>query len=55
MTQKKMALYNTSDIYFAAYLCSVDLEMVNTEEKSGNDGNRKLVFVFRVPNWTLVA
>jgi hypothetical protein len=49
MSPKKMTLYRTSDIYFAAYLCSIDLEMVTTEEESGNDGNRKLVFVFRTP------
>jgi hypothetical protein len=47
---KKMALYRTSDIYFASYLCSIDLEMVTTESESGNDGNRKLVFVFKVPD-----
>ena len=49
-SQKRRVLYRTSDIYFAAYLCSIELEMVTTEEESGNDGNRKLVFVFRVPN-----
>jgi len=49
MSSKKMTLYRTSDIYFASYLCSIDLEMVTTEEESGNDGNRKLVFVFRIP------
>lgn len=49
MTSKKMTLYKTSDIYFAAYLCSIELDMVTTETESGNDGNRKLVFVFKVP------
>lgn len=47
---KKLVLYRTSDIYFASYLCSIDLEMVTTEAESGNDGNRKLVFVFRIPD-----
>jgi len=46
---KKQTLYRTSDIYFAAYLCSIELELVTTEEETGNDGNRKLVFVFKVP------
>jgi hypothetical protein len=49
MPDKRMTLYRTSDIYFAAFLCSVELEMTTTEEETGNDGNRKLVFVFRVP------
>jgi hypothetical protein len=45
----KEILYRTSDIYFASYLCSIDLSMTTTETEKGNDGNRKLVFVFRVP------
>lgn len=49
MTEKKKTLYRTSDIYFAAYLCSIEIEMVNTEEEQGADGGRKLVFVFKVP------
>jgi len=49
MSSKKIALYRTSDIYFASYLLSMDLEMVTTEEESGGDGNRKLIFVFRIP------
>lgn len=40
------SLYRTSDIYFSAYLCSIDLELVTTEEQKGDDGKRKLVFVF---------
>ena len=50
MSPNRMSLYRTSDIYFAAYLCSIEFEMVTTEEETGNDGNRKLVFVFRIPN-----
>lgn len=46
---KKMGLYRTSDIYWAAYLCSVDIELVTTEMEKGKDGGKKLVFVFRVP------
>jgi hypothetical protein len=46
---KKVISYRTSDIYFASYLCSIDLPMVKTESEEGNDGNRKLVFIFKVP------
>jgi hypothetical protein len=46
---KKMIHYKTSDIYFASYLCALDLDLVNTEEQKGSDNNRKLVFVFKVP------
>jgi hypothetical protein len=48
MPEPKSTLYRTSDIYFAAYLSSVDFDLVTTEEESGGDGRRKLVFVFRV-------
>jgi hypothetical protein len=50
MPSKKMTLYRTSDIYFAAYLCSIDLEMVTTEAEAGGDGHRKLIFVFKIPD-----
>ena len=50
MSEKKFTLYRTSDLYFSAYLCSVDIEMITTEQESGGDGGRKLVFVFRIPN-----
>lgn len=43
----KAALYRTSDIHFSAYLCSIDLELVTTEEDTDDDGKRKLIFVFR--------
>ena len=49
MSPKKVSLYRTSDIYFAAYLCSIDLEMVTTETSAGNDGKEKLIFVFNIP------
>jgi hypothetical protein len=50
MMDKKLTLYRTSDIYFAAFLCSIDVEMVTTEDEKGQDGGRKLVFVFKVPS-----
>lgn len=49
MSSKKMGLYRTSDIYFASYLCSIDIELVTTESEQGNDGGKKLVFVFKAP------
>ncbi len=45
---KKLTLYRTGDIHFAAYLCSLDIEMITTEETTGADGRRKLVFVFKL-------
>lgn len=48
-TKKKRVLYRTSDIYFAAYLCSINLTMVTTEEEKGSDNSKKLVFVFQMP------
>jgi len=42
-------LYRTSDIYFGAYLCSLDFILEATENaKSSTDGSRKMVFVFKV-------
>lgn len=49
MTDKKTQLYRTSDIYFSAYLMSLDVPLVNTENKKGEDGGRKVMFVFNVP------
>ncbi len=42
-----LALYRTSDIYFAAYLCALDIEMTATENEV-KEGQKKLVFVFQV-------
>lgn len=45
----KSILYRTSDIYFAAYLCAVDIPMETTEiDKTSS--NRKIVFIFRIPS-----
>jgi hypothetical protein len=41
-------LYRTSDIYFSAYLCSLDIEMIASENEE-KEGQKKLVFVFKVP------
>lgn len=47
--EAKMRLYRTSDIYFAAYLSSLDVPLATTEAESMPDGGRKVVFVFRLP------
>jgi hypothetical protein len=43
-------LYRTSDIHFAAYLCSIDFPLTTTENESSPNGHRKVVFVFTIPN-----
>lgn len=45
----KSILYRTSDIYFAAYLCAVDIPMETTEVDK-NSSNRKIIFIFRIPS-----
>jgi hypothetical protein len=46
-------LYRTSDIYFAAYLCSLDFPLQTTERDRSPDGKGKVVFVFKVPDCDL--
>jgi hypothetical protein len=45
--EKKLTLYRTSDVYFSAYLCSVDIELTCTEVDN-ESGGKKLVFVFKI-------
>jgi hypothetical protein len=40
--------YKTCDLYFSAFLCAIDIPMITTETDA-SEGNRKIVFVFRVP------
>lgn len=47
----KPNLYRTSDLYFAAFLCSLEVPLETTEEEKG-DG-RKIIFVFRMPEGQL--
>jgi len=47
-TDKKMVLYRTSDIYFSAYLCALDLVLLTTEQEREGD-KTKMVFVFSLP------
>jgi len=42
-------IYRTSDLYFSAYLCAVDISMTTTENDKNENGMKKIVFVFRVP------
>jgi hypothetical protein len=44
----KTRLYRTSDIYFAAYLSSLDVSLTTTEAETMPDGGRKVVFVFKL-------
>ena len=46
---KKCTLYRTSDIYFAAYLCSLDITLNCTENQASEGGRNKVFFVFSVP------
>jgi len=48
-----MKLYRTSDIYFAAYLCSLDMPLQTTETEKTPEGSKKVVFVFSVPDGDL--
>jgi len=48
----KNKLYRTSDIYFASYLCSLDIPLKTTEAER-TDGGKKVVFVFSLPETDL--
>ncbi len=41
-------LYRTSDIYFSAYLCSLDFPLEATENEKNPEGHKKVVFVFKM-------
>ena len=44
--EERQTLYRTSDLYFAAFLCAIDVPLFSTEEEQDN-GSRKVVFVFK--------
>jgi len=46
-------LYRTSDIYFSAFLASIDIPLKTTETSNTPDGGKKVVFVFAVPDQDL--
>lgn len=45
--EEHLKLYRTSDLYFAAFLCTIDVPLFSTEEEQAR-GSRKVVFVFKV-------
>jgi len=50
MIDSDYIFYKTSDIYFSAYLCALDVVLHTTEsEKSNNAMNKKIIFIFKVP------
>ena len=50
MNDNECIFYRTSDIYFSAYLCALDVPLHTTEsEKSDNAMNKKIIFIFKVP------
>jgi len=50
MIDNDYIFYKTSDIYFSAYLCALDVQLHTTEsEKSNNAMNKKIIFIFKVP------
>jgi hypothetical protein len=44
----KEKMYRSSDIYFSAYLCSLDIPLITTEVEKGSEGAKKVVFIFRL-------
>lgn len=52
--EQREKMYRTSDIYFASFLCSLDVPFITTEAEKTPDGNKKIVFVFRMPESDLL-
>jgi len=50
MNSSKYILYRTSDIYFASYLCSIDVQLEASETEDNGHGRKRVVWVFKVPN-----
>jgi hypothetical protein len=48
MSDKKMTLYRTSDLYWSSYLAALDIPL-EASEKEGNGDSQKVVFVFKLP------
>jgi hypothetical protein len=51
--ENKIKTYRTSDIYFSAFLCSLDISLLTTEMDKSAEGDKKVVFVFRIPEMDL--
>jgi len=45
--KEEYEMYSTSDIYFCAYLCALDIPLERTEPKEQGD-RRKMTFIFKV-------
>lgn len=45
----EVILYRTPELYFAAYLCIIGVQMVTTEDEAISGNRKKLYFVFKVP------
>ena len=52
ITSSVTKLYRTSDLYFGAFLSSLDFPLITTEVSSTGDG-KKVVFLFNVPEGEL--
>jgi hypothetical protein len=46
--EEEYIFYKTSDIYFSAYLSSLDLPLERTEPED-DGGKKKILFIFKVP------
>ena len=42
-------LYRSSDLYFSAFLCALELPMIGTEEEALPQNRKKVYFVFKIP------
>jgi len=50
----KHRIYRTSDIYFSSFLCSLDIPLLTTEMDKSSEGDKKVVFVFKLPEADLL-
>jgi len=41
-------MYRSSDIYFSAFLCSLDIPLITTEVERNPEGAKKVIFVFKL-------
>ena len=41
-------LYRTSDLYFAAFLCAMEIHMVGTEDEALPSNRKKVWFIFKL-------
>jgi len=46
--EEEFTIYRTSDIYFASYLCALDVSLERTEPEE-DGGKKKVLFIFKVP------